>query len=329
MAVGRHACMGRRSALLAASGLFVCLLLISAAPAEAVTRLRVEWNAPSQYEFSPAVRASVAGGSSGDYSGPCQQPGNCRTPGSGFRWEEANPNAGGYYQTISLVDDQPGQGRRICFSVRHPYAADFPTDPRFQINVTVTDTNGATRTQSYSLAKGQTSEVDCSPVFRPPPGLGTVRPPSWWLQGRRLISRRGGKCRSSTSQIEARDPRTGDPGGTYTETAVQCRHVILKRLGVKWGGNPAARTLAEGCSSIISRGNPEGDGYVFSCRIFSTRSGSRNPTMSSWPCERSKGLDLRDGDRRSDRAWTARRTPRSRKRQAGTLARCLARRPKR
>ena len=316
--------------LLTATGLVICLVLSSAAPADAaVTRLRVEWSTPSQHEFSPAVRASVTDGPSGDYSGPCQQPGNCRTPGSGFRWEEANPNAGGYFQTISLVDDHPGQARQICFTVRHPYAADWPSDPRFQINVTVTDPDGATRTQSYSLAKGQTSEVDCSPVFRPPPSLGTVRPPAWWVQGRRLIRKRGGKCTRSTSQVEAQDPRTGDRGGTYTETYVACRHRVPKRLFVKWGGNPAAPTGFETCSSLISRGNPEGDGYSFLCRIFSARRMGGNPGPSSWLCQRAKHLDLRDRDREADSAWTAQRTPRSSKRRVRALARCLARRPRR
>ena len=259
--------------------------------------------------------------------GPCSSPGNCTAEG-GVHWEEANPNAGGYHQTISLVDDLPARARRICFWIGHPYAADYPVDSQYQVTVQVTDPSGATATRSFTLAKGQRTQAECSPAAQAPPRLGTVRPPAWWLEGRRLIRARGGRCTRSSRQIEAQDPATGEPGGTtYTETEVRCQHPIPKRLGVKWGGNPAARSLGEGCSSLVSDGNPEGDAYAFHCTIFGARRLNGDPRLSSWRCQRFKSRDLRYHE--SDRAWTAQRRPRGGKSQVRSLRRCVTRRPPR
>jgi hypothetical protein len=318
---------GLRRPLLAAAGL-ACVVLVSAADAQGATRLRVDWSAPSQHDFSPRINLYSSGGLSGSYNGPCSGPGNC-SAGGGFHWEEANPNAGGYYQTISLVDDQPAQRRRVCFEIGHPYAADFPGERQYQVTVQVTDPNGAPRTRTFTLSKGQTTQAECSPAAQPRGQLGKVRPPAWWTQASRLIRARGGRCARSTEHIQGQDPITGERRTTYTETFTACRHRVPKRLFVRWGGNPAAPNPSESCSSIVSNGNPLGDGYSFICTLFGARRARGNPIVSAWRCQRFKHLDLQTGDGRSDRAWTAQRRPRGFENRVRSLRRCVTRRPKR
>jgi hypothetical protein len=194
------------------------------------------------------------------------------------------------------------------------------------ITMIVTDPDGSSRTKSFVLDGNQASEIECSPVSARP-ATGVPTPPAWWREGRRTILKRGGRCSQTTENISAQDPTTNRPAGTYKETYVACRHSIPRSLFVKFGGNPAAPNPAESCSSIVSSGNPEGDGYSFLCSVFSARGKSGRPTRSSWLCERGKHLD--NNERDFERAWTASRSPRSTERQVRTLARCLSRRPRR
>jgi hypothetical protein len=331
---------GRRRSVRIATivGLVALSGLASAASADAaLTRIRVDWSAQappggpqSAWEFSPYLHIFTEGNETGWYTGPCAREGNCQAD-PGFHWEEANPNGGGYAQVISLVDDQPGRARQLCYEVQHPYAPDWPTDPRFSIVVTVTDPGGASRTRNFTLAKGQRSDVDCSPEFRPSqiPAVST-RPPAWFVAAKKLLKARGGKCERSSTRLPADDPITGRPKGTYTEVDVQCRHAIPKRLFVKFGGNPAAPNPSESCGSIVSKDKPDGDGYSYLCRIFSARRKNGKPTKSSWLCQRSSSYERTPGGRvfrEAGRTWVARRTPRSQERKVKTLGRCLTRQP--
>jgi hypothetical protein len=320
-------------------GVVVSVLPASAGSAgAAVTRIKVEWSAQSPpgqpqsaWEFSPYVSVFVGGSGGGGYTGPCSQEGNCEAS-PGFHWEEANPNPGGYAQAISFVDEQPTRARQVCFEISHPYATDYPTDPQFSVVVTATDPDGQSRSRSFTLVKGQRTDVDCTPVFRPIPELPAKakQPPAWWLEGRKLLKARGGSCKRSTDRLPASDPRTGRPEGTYMEVSVVCSHAIPKRLFVKFGGNPAAPNPAERCSSLVTEGRPEGDGYAYSCEIFSGGGRRAKLTTSSWSCARFKSFERYPGGRvlkEADRTWSARRSTRSRKYRVKTLAGCLARRP--
>jgi hypothetical protein len=310
----------------------VAILLAFAPSADAaVTRIRVEWSADSPQELSPRVSVFTEGSLTGWHTGPCaRDPDNCKAD-PGFRWGEANPNAGGYPQVISFVDDRPNRARQVCFEVADAYAEELPTsaarssqtNPAVRVVVTVTDPGGASRTRSFALARGGRSAVDCTPMFRPPRRLGArARPPAWWVQGRNLIKARGGRCGRSTRKQRGSDPRTGRPAGTYTIVSVLCVRRTPRFLLVRFG-------YPERCSSSHSNGNPEGDFYLHFCEIFSGQGRRAKPTRSSWQCQRFKEFDPvgRHVEKRADRAWSARRSRRSSKYRVRTLKGCLARRP--
>src|SRR4051812_18611406 len=238
--------------------------------------------------FSPNIKLYAEGGSAGDCQSPVAptnfpsaggpftlSPGPCQPPRvSGFHWEESNPNKGGYYKTIALVDDRPELARRICFEVANGSTA---ASDRYEITETVVDPDGSRRTKSYGLAPQDVSPTDCSPVAVPPTPVNDPAPPSWWLEGRSVLLKRGGKCASETTQVPGDDPTTGRPGGaSYSEVEVNCTQGAGKRLSV--------------CSRGFSNGNARGDEYFFLCGVYSPR-----PRPSVW-CERKRAKGPAEND---------------------------------
>ena len=307
--------------------LAACAFLASAASATAaVTRVQVDWtayNVPGQaysiWDEAPEILVFEGGGPAGQYIGPCAERSiNC-TREKDFRWVESNPNGGGEAQTVSFVDDRPQRRRQLCFEVRHPTLPDSQTDPEYTVTVTVTDPAGARRTRTFTFKKGQTSKLDCSPVFRRPKPLGArKRRPAWWVDGTRLLKARGAKCDRETSKVRASHPVTGRKYGTYSEVIFACGRkvprMVAKRLNIP----------RERCAGTFSKGNPEGDEYAWFCEIVS----AAQPTASAWSCKRFKDFQASlPGEKRSDPVWSAQRTGRSSKYERRTLAACLHRRP--
>ena len=322
--------------------LAVALSLVSASSAAgAVTRIRVDWTASNPpdkaqrvHDYAPQITVFEGGGPVGRYGlTGCGFDYGCSAE-AGFRWGEENRDDGGVPHRVSFVDEQPARRRQICFEVGHPDQPEAEVDPTYSVTVTVTDPSGVSRTYSKILRKGQVTDLDCSPVFRPksPRGLGArARPPKWWVQGVRLLKSRGGRCKSSKTRRPSRHPVTGRRAGTFTTSGVYCEHSIPRRLFAKFGGNPDSPNPSESCSSSVSRGNPDGDEYSYSCWIFSVQGRRKRPSLSSWSCERRKFFEEGRGQQRGFLygAWIGQRDKRSSKRRIRTLARCLARPPRR
>jgi len=284
--------------------IFAVLPLNAASADAAVTRLALDWSTDSSDRHqNPNVTVFVGGRSVGSYFSRC--PTYCSLHEPGLRWEETNFNLGGFARTISLIDDQPGDGRRACFEIGAP--PDQETTMR--ISATLTDPAGASRTVQTTLTAGQTSPVECAPTtfFPASPAVDPSRP-SWLEEGIKVLIGRGGRCERGAGTLPAMDPTTGRFNGTFSNDAESC-------FGA--GGN---------CSATGDHGNPRGDDYEFSCRI-----GAARPQRATWTCVRGKSATYTQSgppgvnvDETAD--WSSGPTTVFPRRSAPTLAGCLARR---
>jgi hypothetical protein len=300
----------------------VVLLVPCASASAAITRVQVDWSGPPEQDHSPYVNI-FQGGYGGQYAGPCDaRDQNCASS-PGFHWEEGNFDARGFAHLISYIDDQPEQARRICFELQHPYDTTLPFGGTMQVTVTVTDPDNSQRTVQFALAKGQRSAVECSPVKRPAGGTpGDASPPSWWGGATKFVRSRGGTCDQEVTQRIGRDPDTGRESGTYQERFSSCRHRIPKAVFVALGGNPNSPVPpAEGCTSIVQQGNPNGDEHAWSCNIFAAPGTEAKPNRAPWRCSRSKYVSRLDSE--NQRFWEASRTKLWPERRVATLAACL------
>jgi hypothetical protein len=291
---------------MAAAAVTTTVVAFPAHAAASTARLQVDWSADFDKRPAPAVNLYAQGGYRGQCGGPAP-PGDasvCR-PAAGFHWEQARPNAGGYAQSITVVDDQPERAERFCFEIKHL----APTG-HYDVTAVVTDPGGASRTLTYGLEKGQTTPLVCSPDAAPQPAPLQVPPaPAWWSQGRTTVLKRGGSCVPTTTEKPKKDPTTGFPAGTFSEQDVTCK-VPSKTKG-----------RVDACARGASSGDPGGDAYFFYCEVLS-------PAGPKARIRCFRGLE--DGPHGRDdhgAMWNRFDLVTKRVRFVKTLARCLQRKP--
>jgi hypothetical protein len=274
---------------------------VPASGATQLTRVQVDWSmAEGSGPFSPAVNVYYNGGFRAQCGGaPPGTSGVCEAK-DGFHWDQSNFNAGGYARTISLVDEQAEQARRICVEVKH---ASFRG--HYDVAMTITDPDGSTRTTSFGLDTNQVSPMECSPVEVKRPAVNVPPTPDWWLDGRRAVLALGGKCTPTRREIPATDPTSGRQNGTYVESEVNC----IKRNRVKHNNSF--------CNRGTSEGNPRGDGYFFLC-YFEIAPGSKR----GWRCYRSTERTPGFANA-SDPHWREKHRNENFQRHAKSLATCL------
>ena len=149
-------------------------------------------------------------------------------------------------------------------------------------------------------------------------------PPSWFEDGKRLIERRGGACK--TRETTQQNPENA-PGQTLVSQDENCTHRIPRKVAREFGQNPAVGEVCAGeAREVKPAAQPGGffiEGYLYTCRVFSKPGTNAKPNRASWPCRRSKAADDGGGSK-SDSRWTAEKTRVYRRQTFKTLRQCLS-----